>query len=926
MPLAAENIESRQMRYISKEDGLPGETVSHIVTAPDGQVWLATNDGVCRYNGREVTAFAMPRKGATANYTYQLAFAPDKTLYAATREGLFEIKRGAAAFTRVYSSLDRVETMLVVGDTIFAGNRQGFHVLHGGKVRTITVGATPMGIENGIRDIRMGNDRAVWFISRYGLHRYDLKTGRVSSHNLATLLPERTALSRMLPCGKRFYIGTKNNGLYIYDLTHNKMTRIPEASNVVNAMETAPDGKITVCAGRALLIDAATGKVERQFSKQGDGEDNILPTEGQYCYYRDNNGVDWFGFYRYGMAYRYHSDPLFKTYSLGDFTTEGIDVRTVLVNGKHKIIGAADDIWLVDEQSRHVRHYSSEELGNAHSMSTLAYFNGCYYAGSYDGGLRRFSASTFGLLPNPPEPLLSATTTSAITPDGRGNLWIGTGEGLFILDGNDHLTHYTENNSKIIGGQIQAIRFMPNGNAWISGPNGLCIAITQKGKAGIVFERASTVNGFFGANPIKEINSGHDGLFFFNSTSNIFYSDPSMRRYGEIESVGSIISSGCTSFIDDGAGRYWIAMSDGLSCIDYDGGNMLHFGYGEGLRCQVIGGKLSKDATGTLWIGTSNGLAYIRPADLKPWLQRTRYKMVLYHIAVDGNPVGTAMEDEANDNHRLTMQWNLASSVMTLRPVLTDYARPYGRLYEYRIDGEKQWSVVRDGEDIRLHKLSLGSHKLHVRLAGVAGTQTSYTITVSPSGWAIIELLLLIAAIVALVLWQRYHKKTTRLLDERNDIEDALMEAEAEAAQSETKLENRTAKATQKGEKYERVHLDEDECRDIVERMRRYIEEEKVFLNPDLKMSDIADWLHVSPSKLSQVFSLYLNDNWYDFINAYRLAEFKRLIGEGLQKQYTLLAISARCGFKKSSFFTTFRKVEGMTPTEYMNKKTQTHN
>ena len=101
-------------------------------------------------------------------------------------------------------------------------------------------------------------------------------------------------------------------------------------------------------------------------------------------------------------------------------------------------------------------------------------------------------------------------------------------------------------------------------------------------------------------------------------------------------------------------------------------------------------------------------------------------------------------------------------------------------------------------------------------------------------------------------------------------------------------------------------------------KMKDYIEKNRIYTDPDLKMSDLADHLGISSSKLSQVFNLYLKENWYDFINRYRLAEFKRLIAEGKDKQYTLLALSAKCGFKKSSFFTTFRKVEGMTPTEYL--------
>ena len=47
----------------------------------------------------------------------------------------------------------------------------------------------------------------------------------------------------------------------------------------------------------------------------------------------------------------------------------------------------------------------------------------------------------------------------------------------------------------------------------------------------------------------------------------------------------------------------------------------------------------------------------------------------------------------------------------------------------------------------------------------------------------------------------------------------------------------------------------------------------------------------------------------------------QRLISEGEYKRYTITALSERCGFKKSNFFSTFRKVEGMTPVEYLKKE-----
>ncbi len=132
--------------------------------------------------------------------------------------------------------------------------------------------------------------------------------------------------------------------------------------------------------------------------------------------------------------------------------------------------------------------------------------------------------------------------------------------------------------------------------------------------------------------------------------------------------------------------------------------------------------------------------------------------------------------------------------------------------------------------------------------------------------------------------------------------------------------EQQNAEMTAGAEKYRGVKVDEQECREIVGRMRNYMEKTRIYTNPDMKMSDLSGYLHLSVSKLSQVFSLYLHENYYEFVNRYRLEEFKRLVSEGEAGKYTIIALSEKCGFKKSNFFSTFRKVEGMTPAEYMKK------
>lgn len=893
------------MEYVNKEKGLLGESVSKIMADASGRVWIATDDGVCLYNGMKITAFPIPGDGENHNYTYDLTIHGGKAIYAATGQGVFRMRPEDNGFIRVLPSIKRAEAVLSAGGVLFVGNRDGLHISRGGQVKTVTVGSTPLGIENGVRDIRQGGDGGIWFISRYALNRYDVKTAKVKSYNLQPMLPPRAALSHLAVSGDRFFIGTKNNGLYIFTPKTNEMTKVEGVGNIVTSLYNAPQGRITAsCDGTgAFLIDGRTGQVIDRYGTRGD-KAHRLPTNAVYCFMRDRNGVDWFGFYRYGMAYTYHSGDLFKTYSTKGFTTEGLDVRSVLVRGRHKVIGTTDGLYITDEDNGRVSHFTPEEMGGAHIISTLAYFNGYYYAGSYDAGLHRINAATLTAEPIPGEPLLAYTTIGVLQVNDKENrLWIGTSEGAFVIDGQGRITRYTEDNSRIVSNTISSACFLDNGAGWLGGPGGLCLYTSASG----LFEKANFPADFFNKENMREIRQGHGGLYFFNTTAAVYYSDWALRRYGRLELPRYLALVDKVSFLDDLTGNYWIVTDEGLFCYDYKAGNLFHFGCGEGFRCQLVFGKVVFDGKDTIYLGTSNGLMYVSLKDFRSWQKRSNYTVSLFDVTINGVPVTSGYEKNLNDGTPATLPWNIVSATLAVKPCLNDYSRHYGRMYEYRVDGEGEWNVVKSGEGISVSGLSLGNHTLQLRLAGVAATMRTYNIKVVPSWAAIAELFLLLLAAGGMV-WRYRWRRRARLIAAQQAADGTAIPSSGQPARGDA-------------HKYERVKLDEEECERIVRRMKALIEKSKMYTNPDLKMSEVADRLHLSASKLSQVFNLYMKENYYDFINRYRIEEFKRLIAAGEYERYTLTALSEKCGFKKSTFFTSFRKFEGMTPTEYLKKK-----
>ena len=930
-------------RFITQENGLSGETVASILTDHLGQVWLATSNGVSRYNGKRIVTFSFNGEGRGATYVFDLCEDRNGTLYAATTKGIFILQKGANHFKRILPSIAKAETVLASAGVLYIGNRDGLHLYDGKHLRTITVGATKMGIENSVRDIVPGKNGVIWFLTRYALNSYNAATGKVRSVNLATAMPPRAALSHLCISGEHFYVGTKNNGLFVYDFRKRQSRHVEGIGNVITYLYTTRQGDVCVSTdgSGAFLLDGHNAIVKQHFTMGGDKAHN-LPTDACYCYYRDDNGVDWFGFYRFGLAYTYHSDKIFRSFRMGDFSTEGLFVRSFCIHGSETVIGTGAGVYYVNTLTRQVRHIKPEQLGGAHIITKICYFNGMYYIGTYDAGVRVFNPATGSVSTLTQSPLLSNVTASALAVAPDGNLWMGTGEGVFVLSPQGRLTAYNERNTPMKGGVVTDIFFDSKGNGWICSQQGLSLySFAEK-----QFESSHFPKGFFDGEESLRCCAGHDGLLFFYNRQGIYFTDLTLNRFGSTQMPQGLENEVIYSFLDDRQGHFWMATEKGLFRFDYQGRELQHFGYGEGLQCQLVGtSDILRTKTDEIWMGTSNGLLFTTLSAIDNWRKHTHYPILLYDLYVGSDPLGYAAETLANEEHRLSLTWNLLSEKLSFKIVVEDFARPYGRFYQYRLDGDKTWSIAQDGQTVELSHLSIGGHTLEVRLAGAPGTTRTYHIAVYPSWLAITELILLLIAIGLFLWWRRYHKTTDILLAERNDIADALMEVENEQQQTQMQQEMLAEKVQpQQGEmtvsvaegklqsstnagkqpddapKYDRVKINEQECAYIVKRMKTYIEKEKIYENPDLKMSDLADHLHLSPSKLSQVFSLYIKANYYDFINRYRLEAFKRLVDQGETERYTLLALSAKCGFKKSSFFSTFRKVEGMTPTEYLKK------
>ncbi|MGH7495034.1 MAG: helix-turn-helix domain-containing protein [bacterium] len=118
--------------------------------------------------------------------------------------------------------------------------------------------------------------------------------------------------------------------------------------------------------------------------------------------------------------------------------------------------------------------------------------------------------------------------------------------------------------------------------------------------------------------------------------------------------------------------------------------------------------------------------------------------------------------------------------------------------------------------------------------------------------------------------------------------------------------------------KYEKSTLTPARATAYVSKLLHVMENEKLFARSELKLQDLAHKMDVSPHHLSQIINEKLGQNFFDFVNHYRVAEAQKLLADPQKQHFTILSLALEVGFNnKASFNTAFKKYTGMTPSQF---------
>jgi len=109
-----------------------------------------------------------------------------------------------------------------------------------------------------------------------------------------------------------------------------------------------------------------------------------------------------------------------------------------------------------------------------------------------------------------------------------------------------------------------------------------------------------------------------------------------------------------------------------------------------------------------------------------------------------------------------------------------------------------------------------------------------------------------------------------------------------------------------------------NEEKKLLSELQTYMLKEKPYRDSNLSLAKLSSLTEIPQYLLSRIINGHLDQNFFDFINEYRIMEVCERLSQPDQHRYTILSLAMDAGFNsKSSFNTAFRKSTGLTPSKY---------
>ena len=620
--------------------GLPHNSINSVTQTQDGYLWVATWEGLARFNGQEFTILTrahinnLPDSGLRA-----LTPTNSGGLYiAGSRGGIslyqhrqWDTKRSASTMVNhLIESADQSLWLALENDGVFYREHNS---------------DTDLAIIKNVSAYRVieDHDGVIWAATSAGLYKIHNKIPTLMTPHFG--LPNAPVYNLLITRGGSLIVGSEK-GAWIKTKAQFQPIHEKLSNESISSLLEDNHGDLWFGTINKGVFRLSPDGVEQLDANNG------LPANRILSLLQDRENSIWIG--TNAGLFRLRESP-FSSWTqkrglAGDYT------RTVLSHSDGSLwVGGSSGLNII--KNNRATLVSGSKQSSPYSVLSLHEApDGSVWAGTYTSGVLKIVNNTFTPFINRSTGL-GSNEVRALLFDSKNRLWIGSAMGLTRINEDGSLNQFT-NKKDLPSGFVLALSEDNAGNIWVGTGNGVVVF-------DIVSEQFTTVEF------PREFSAQYAFGFYIDETYTWMATDRGLVRY-ELTS-GKMAMLGLEQGLPIDKlfqvvphnGSFWLSSNRGIIQIDKNHiqqildapasakAPVLNYQlYDEGdgmLSAQANGGSTPSAVThndGSIWFATAKGVSTVKPARLQASTQ-IALPTIIENIFVDGKPIALPLEGES---------------------------------------------------------------------------------------------------------------------------------------------------------------------------------------------------------------------------------------------------------------------------------------
>lgn len=718
-------------RQLSVKQGLSQNSAISIAQDSIGFLWIATQNGLNKYDGRAFTTYPFDFLDITRpNYSNlgkvyvdrkgQVWIIPlDKKLYKLnTTSNLFEVFNDMSDVSTIYQDKKY---------NFWVGTYSKGLLFIDGITKKISKVLGSNQLKGAIYDINEQSTTEVLVTSGKQLIEINIDTKISTFIALETLMEEKSiknfSASIKGKSGKQ-WIGTFGGGLFYRDQNKNILNRISQSAfsdplpldlNILDLHIDSQERLWIATYGRGLyLVDFRSNNITHFNTEKQNPK--ALHYNDILCVYEDYSGTLWFGTDGAGLSY--YDEYLEKFNSFTNLQTPediNIDViRAIEVDNEENVwIGTSGKgLTQYEPQTNSWRTFTTlnSKLPSDRIMSLYLDNENELWIGTQGEGLIIYNDKESKFNANIKD-LLTSKTIWDIFKDSKGRIWLGTQ--------NDGLIEFDKQKGKInkytFSKNIRVITEDKSGNLWIgTDANGLFKFNIKEEKVEIYFNDSnnnSTVGNsikslYYSDSNILWVGLNGKGLVAFDTNKDKFYS------FTERDGLANNVIYG---ILPDKNNNLWLSSNKGITKFSIDRDSLqsptiVNYNNYAGLATEFNTGAYFSDKKGNLYFGGLEGFYWFDPNIIKENSFLPKTAITSFEIFNEDFPIESNIKLKHNQN---TLSFSFSS---------LQYSMPEKNEYKYKLRNyDNDWIYAENNNFARYTQLPPGDYSFQVKSSNYDG-------------------------------------------------------------------------------------------------------------------------------------------------------------------------------------------------------------